>query len=234
MNTLRAFGEVTTGGWQKENKEVQNVLNVREEKKQHSHAFKEFKYSSWILMKIKQTHKGIGPFFYGIKGMVYVQINVQRGAVNFAFFELPFRCLCCYLLPCNILCHLLVMQELSFHRFLCGSSASCQLCSSRSFRAPEGASRASGQANSALEWNRQVDDSFQTGGWTAVDGGLFCYQIKVHSVISGFPKQLSETPWPDWPWLSVCITGAATTSAKHSLPCFWTICTSSSGAVDKI
>lgn len=73
-------------------------------------------------------------FFIGLR--VHLQSNVQREAVNCALFKLPFRYLCCYVICYHVTFFaMLVTQELSFHRFLCGSSASCQLCSNRSFRA---------------------------------------------------------------------------------------------------
>lgn len=56
-------------------------------------------------------------------------------------------------------------------------------------------------------------------------------KIKVYSAESGFLKRLSQTPPSTWPWLSICIIGVAGGSARHSLPCFWSVCTSSCVAV---
>lgn len=55
---------------------------------------------------------------------------------------------------------------------------------------------------------KQTEPLNETGRWMTVsrqaDGQLltedfFGCQVKVQSVMSGFPKQLSETPWSDWP-----------------------------------
>lgn len=76
-------------------------MNVREEKKHHSVILMLLRslniLHEYLIKKNEKAHKGAGPFFFiGLR--VHLQSNVQREAVNCAFFKLPFRYLCCYVI----------------------------------------------------------------------------------------------------------------------------------------
>lgn len=113
------------------------------------------------------------------------------------------------------------MQGLSFHRFLCCSSVSCQLCSCGSFRPIIDARR----CQSSLNLNESRPWMRPAGGWRFADG---CWQrmflllsrikLKVHSAESGFPKRVSQTPQSTWPWLNVCIIGVVQVLPSTSWP----------------
>lgn len=175
-------------------------MNVREEKKPHSWGatqtnttawflwFREFKYACIFDQnrKKKRLIKEPAHFFDGIEASVY-SLMCREELLIMPFFKItiPVPLSLCNLLPCSILCHLLVMQELSFHHFLCGSSASCQLCSSRSFRATIDARR----CQSILKPIQLRTWMKPAGGWLFPERRMDdCCQIKVHSANVWFSK----------------------------------------------
>lgn len=150
--------------------------------------------------------------------------------------KLPFWDLIC----CYVICY----HVTSFTVFwLCKDSlfsVSCQRCSSPSFSPIIDARR----CQSSLKLNESSLWMKPAGGWLFPARRMdSCWQrmflllswikIKVHSAESGFLKRLSQTPQSTWPWLSICIIGVAADSARHSLPCFWSVCTSGCVAVGK-